>query len=228
MRYIFSVRWHFPEHKKIHSNHASHQPGMIFMNPPFTGKDSTKVAVRKAKLTSNPPVVPALLLDSVLQVVGGEVASPRSGVLHGSTIVPPDTLRKHHCVMSSNKVRGRTFGTWLKHQLDRREWSQADLAKRMHVTNGMVSRWVRGERVPSTDSIDRLADVLMVDVDQLLTLAGHRPPVFEIDPNSAEAKLLPFIRAVDWSKHDRELAMIQRQLEFIAEVDRGEHDKAGD
>jgi len=40
---------------------------------------------------------------------------------------------------------------------------------------------------------------------------------------SPEAQLLPYIRQITWT--DRELAMIKRQLEFLAEVQRGEHDR---
>lgn len=117
------------------------------------------------------------------------------------------------------------FATWLRRQMDRREWSAADLARKLGVGNSTVAMWLRRERVPSPQSVDRVADVLRVDVDNLLSIAGHRPRVFDIDPDSPEAKLLPYIRAIDWSKHDQELALIQRQLEFMAEVDRGEHDR---
>lgn len=85
---------------------------------------------------------------------------------------------------------------------------------------------LRRERIPGPKSLDSLADVLGVDVDHLLALAGHRPPTFEVDPDSPEGQLIPYIRRIDWSKHDRELAMITRQLEFIVEVDRGEHDRS--
>jgi len=46
------------------------------------------------------------------------------------------------------------------------------------------------------------------------------------DRDSPEAQLLPYTRAIEWDSHPRELAMIKRQLEFIAEVQRGEHDRS--
>lgn len=45
----------------------------------------------------------------------------------------------------------------------------------MEVSTGTISRWVRGDRVPTPESCDLLADVLGVDLDGILALAGHRP-----------------------------------------------------
>lgn len=102
---------------------------------------------------------------------------------------------------------------------------QADLARRIGASTGAVSDWANDKRLPDTASCEKIADVLHVSVDTVLTRAGHRPADPFYDPDSPEAQLLPYIRAIDWTKRDRELAMIKRQLEFIAEVDRGEHDR---
>lgn len=44
------------------------------------------------------------------------------------------------------------FGEWLQEQLDRREWQQADLARRGKFTTANVSRWINNERVPAPAS----------------------------------------------------------------------------
>ncbi len=148
-----------------------------------------------------------------------------TGVLNGTTIMPPVTTVNYRCTMEKRRGQASQFRLWLAEQLRVRGWSRSEAARRFAVDASAVSRWLNGDRIPSPDAADRIADALNADVDLVLTLLGHRPPVFEIDPNSPEGKLLPYIRAVDWSKHQRELAMIQRQLEFIVEVDRGEHDR---
>lgn len=125
---------------------------------------------------------------------------------------------------SSNRS-GVAFGVWLRGAFASRGMNQSEFARKIGVAHGTVSRWVNG-RIPEAALIERIADVLVLDYDVVATKAGYRPrELLEIDPDSPEAKLLPYIRAIDWTKHDRELAMIQRQLEFIAEVDRGEHDR---
>jgi len=122
--------------------------------------------------------------------------------------------------MDSREVRGRTFHGWLSHQLVRRDWTQADFARKLGTTNGVVSRWARGDRVPSPESIDRIADVLGVGVDYVLALAGHRPALFDIDPNSPEAQLLPLIRQIDWASRPGRLEEMQAELRFMIETDR--------
>jgi len=122
--------------------------------------------------------------------------------------------------MDKKSVRDRTFGQWLQHQLDRREWTKAEFARRLGVANGDVSRWVRDERVPSPASIDRIADVLGVDVDLALTMAGHRPPDLHVDPDSATAQLMPLIEKIDWDTDPGRLEGVRMILEGYLEVDR--------
>ena len=77
--------------------------------------------------------------------------------------------------MEATGWRHERFVEWLRGQLRRRGWNAAELARRLHVPSGTISRWMTGERQPSSRSCDLLADVLGVDLDLVLTLAGHRP-----------------------------------------------------
>lgn len=118
------------------------------------------------------------------------------------------------------------FGSWLSAEISRRGLNQAEFAKLIGVGTSTVSRWING-RIPEAKFIDPISDVLVLDFDVVATRAGYRPKeLLQVDPNSAEAELLPYIRAIDWKNHQRELEMIRRNLEFLAEVDRGEHDKS--
>jgi transcriptional regulator with XRE-family HTH domain len=129
--------------------------------------------------------------------------------------------------MSASRPETKTqqFGPWLKSQIQARGMTQGEFAQAVGVSATSVSRWIAGDQ-PKGIHIDAIADVLVLDYDVVATRAGYRPrELLQIDPDSPEAQLLPYIRAVDWSKHEAELAMIKRQLEFIVEVDRGEHDR---
>jgi transcriptional regulator with XRE-family HTH domain len=112
------------------------------------------------------------------------------------------------------------FNLWLHRQLRRRDWSPADLARRMDVNTGTVSRWLTGSRRPRPDACDKLADALGVDLDMVLTLAGHRPPDIEIDPDSATARLMPLIEKIDWASRPNRLEEMEVELRFMIEVDR--------
>ena len=115
------------------------------------------------------------------------------------------------------------IASWLQQELRKRDWTQADLARRMGSSTGSVAHWVTGARVPQPSTIKVMAETFGADTDYLLTLAGHRQPDPYYDPDSPESQLLPYIRAIEWT--DRDLKMIKRQLEFLAETKRGEHDR---
>lgn len=112
------------------------------------------------------------------------------------------------------------FASWLKRQLLRREWTQADLARRLNVSTGTVANWATGSRLPSTASVDRIADVLGIDIDDVLVAAGHRPPTFDIDPDSPEAQLIPLIRQIDWESRPGRLEEVEAELRFMIDIDR--------
>lgn len=62
---------------------------------------------------------------------------------------------------------------WMRQQLQQREWTMSDLARRMDVQPSVISRWMRVRR-PDPASIYRIADAFGGDPDELLRLAGYR------------------------------------------------------
>ncbi len=113
----------------------------------------------------------------------------------------------------------KQFGPWLGRQLKRREWNQADLARAMNTSSGVVSNWIRGGRVPSPESCDRLADVFGADVDLVLTLAGHRPASLGFDPDDWASDIIGRAKRVDWEKPGR-FATIDALMRLYLEEDR--------
>lgn len=93
-----------------------------------------------------------------------------------------------------------SFPKWLQRQLDRREWSQADFARKLCVSTGLVSNWITGVRRPNPESCDRIADVLFVDVDEVLAIAGHRPYDIDIDPDAPGEQIAVMARRISWSE----------------------------
>lgn len=129
---------------------------------------------------------------------------------------------------ASVTLPSETFGHWLKQEFARREWRPGDLARCIEASDPTrtVSHRANNIRIPSCAAVGRIATASGADVDYLLTVAGHRPPDPDFNPTCAEPhQLLPLVQSIDWSKHGRELALIRRQLEFIAGVDRREHDR---
>lgn len=88
-----------------------------------------------------------------------------------------------------------TIGEWIRHQLAHRDWTAADLARRLGVSSGRISEWSSGRYTPSPASCLRLAEVFAADPDRVLALAGHRaaPPA----PDDAKARLITLIQRVE-------------------------------
>lgn len=66
------------------------------------------------------------------------------------------------------------FGDWLKSEMDRRGLSITELAEKMDVRTGTVSRWVNNQRIPEPSMTIRIADAMALDPDVVLDMAGHR------------------------------------------------------
>ena len=90
-----------------------------------------------------------------------------------------------------------SFNEWMVAEMRRREWRQADFARATGVDVSMISRWLRGRR-PDTASLERVAVALGVDLDTLLTLAGHRP-ASPRDDDPLVATLVTKMRQVNWT-----------------------------
>jgi hypothetical protein len=82
---------------------------------------------------------------------------------------------------------------------------------------------VTGKSVPSSASCRIIAQTFHVEEDEVLVAAGRRSPDPYFDPDSPEARLLPYIRTIKWD--DRALEMIIAQLEFLAKAQRGDLDR---
>jgi len=90
-----------------------------------------------------------------------------------------------------------SYREWMLEEMGRREWRQADFARAAGIDVSMVSRWLQGRR-PDPASLERVAAALGVDLDALLTLAGHRPRSARGDDRRVAA-LVAKVRHVTWT-----------------------------
>jgi transcriptional regulator with XRE-family HTH domain len=77
------------------------------------------------------------------------------------------------------------FGSWFRSALHTASMDRAEFSHRSGVPQRTVGAWFTGSRVPSSASCDRIADVLLLDRDEVLAAAGHRPmdePLSADDP----------------------------------------------
>jgi transcriptional regulator with XRE-family HTH domain len=107
---------------------------------------------------------------------------------------------------------------WLQGQLDRREWSQADFARKLGVSTGLVSNWFTGVRRPNPESCARIADVLFADRDEVLAIAGHRDPDLDLDALDRFHRIVdPYAREIDWTDEENVIE-IRYALDHIIRI----------
>ena len=96
------------------------------------------------------------------------------------------------------------FGAWLGDSMRGRGLSQADLARTVGVADAQVSRWRRGQVVPSVHSLQRIADTFGVPRATLDRLVGY--PIAEAEPSSADPELEAELRS-----HEARLRRVLRE-----------------
>jgi transcriptional regulator with XRE-family HTH domain len=89
---------------------------------------------------------------------------------------------------------GEDLSTWIRRQMDRRDWKAADLSRHMGVGSGRISEWLNRQRRPSPESCIKLADVFGADPDDVLALAGHREPLEPLDIDDPKRRIIALIR----------------------------------
>ncbi|MEB9681075.1 transcriptional regulator [Bacillus thuringiensis serovar pingluonsis] len=60
------------------------------------------------------------------------------------------------------------FSERLKEEREERNWSQSDLAEKIHVSRQSVSKWETGKNYPSIEIIIHLSDLFGITIDELL------------------------------------------------------------
>ncbi|MEK5078833.1 helix-turn-helix transcriptional regulator [Solibacillus sp. FSL W7-1436] len=65
------------------------------------------------------------------------------------------------------------FSERLKKEREKRGWSQADLAEKIHVSRQSVSKWETGKNYPSIEVIIDLSDLFGITIDEMLRSDGE-------------------------------------------------------
>ncbi|HDR7734820.1 TPA: helix-turn-helix transcriptional regulator [Bacillus thuringiensis] len=60
------------------------------------------------------------------------------------------------------------FSERLKEEREKRNWSQNDLAEKLHVSRQSVSKWETGKNYPSIEIIIHLSDLFGITINELL------------------------------------------------------------
>ena len=78
------------------------------------------------------------------------------------------------------------FADWLKEELRKRNWKQADLAQRSGLDSAVVSNIINGKRKAGETTIPAIARALQIPVKLAFEKAGLIPPETELTPKQRE------------------------------------------
>ena len=84
--------------------------------------------------------------------------------------------------MSSSEYTHLT--TFLRELMRRRGLLPSSLAADMGISHSTVSRWLKGQDIPSTKSCRKLAEYSGVPLQKILSLSGHVPVIAESPANN--------------------------------------------
>lgn len=99
------------------------------------------------------------------------------------------------------------FGEWLTLEMDERNYTAADLARRTDLTRQMIGKWRHGYDRPSPTSARKLAEVFGLNPLDVMAKAGH---LSDTDP--ARNRLGDLLRFVP----DDRLSELERFIRFLA------------
>jgi transcriptional regulator with XRE-family HTH domain len=78
------------------------------------------------------------------------------------------------------------FSTWLVSELNKRNWSQAELARRARVSRASISGLISEIHNPGIDICNGIASAFNLRPEEVYRVAGLLPPSREIDPGTME------------------------------------------
>ena len=104
----------------------------------------------------------------------------------------------------------KKFGEFIATMRKERGWTQAELARKLNVTDKAVSRWERGLGFPDINTIKPLADALEVSVLEIMQ--SEKEPQEEIPKNKATEMVDNMISLVIYHRE------IERRNIFISVI----------
>jgi transcriptional regulator with XRE-family HTH domain len=64
------------------------------------------------------------------------------------------------------------FGEWLQNEMNLREWSQSDIARKSGLSTGQISRLLNGTRGPGLETCQAIANAFNLPQEQVMQNAG--------------------------------------------------------
>lgn len=83
-------------------------------------------------------------------------------------------------------IMDKMFSDWLSDEMNKKGWSQSELARQASVTRGGISNLINNVRNPGPEILEGVAKALDYPVEFVFRKAGILPPAREEDPTDEE------------------------------------------
>jgi ATP-dependent Clp protease ATP-binding subunit ClpA len=106
-----------------------------------------------------------------------------------------------------------TLWEWTNQQLNRRQWSLADLARESGIRRPSLRSWVQGKGRPSSKSCDVLAAAVSADPNLVRRLAGRSPAAHKAAPRGGAPAIHALVDQIAWNEdRARRISALLREL----------------
>ena len=78
------------------------------------------------------------------------------------------------------------FSDWLQSELDKRQWSQAELAYSAGISRAVINKLLNKRTYPQPDTLQAIARALKIPVESIYRVAGLLPEESETEAFTAE------------------------------------------
>lgn len=103
------------------------------------------------------------------------------------------------------------FNDWLQEELDKKDWTQADLMRASGLTSAAISKYLNG-RIPDDKSLRKIAHALNLPVDFVFEKAEKIPAKIELSP--IKRKLLEAAKHLPDSDVEIAITLLEQRQDF--------------
>jgi len=112
------------------------------------------------------------------------------------------------------------FTNWLIEEMNKRGWSQAELARRAGISRGAVANLINGQRKPGPETCEGIARAFRYPADKVFQLAGLLPESGD-NEDPRLARLNRMMAQLPADDQDDIIAMVEAYIERREKGTRG-------
>jgi transcriptional regulator with XRE-family HTH domain len=81
-----------------------------------------------------------------------------------------------------------SFSEWLQAEMDKRGWSQSDMARAAELNRAVINKLVSGKSHAQPTTLEAISRALKIPLETLYRMAGLLPPTPDIDDATEEGE----------------------------------------